>query len=56
MSDLVDDMVDDLEALWLPKCPSKTSRSEEVRLNPDATPGLSHKDLLALPDRKRQEL
>ena len=55
-ADLIDDMVDDLEALWSAKMPFEDLKIEEVRLNPDATPGLSHKDLLALPVRKRQEL
>ncbi len=53
---LIDEMVGDLEALWDADTPFEDLQVEEVRLEPDAPPGISHKDLLALPDQRRQAL
>jgi phytanoyl-CoA hydroxylase len=53
--DLIDRMVADLDALWDAETSFNELQIEEVRITPDASPGVSHKDLLSLaPERRRQ--
>jgi len=53
---LVDEMVGDLESLWLANRPFEDLQIEEVRLDPNMPPGISHSDLLGLEQEKRLDL
>lgn len=54
--ELLDRMSADVESLWHAQEPFADLQVEEIRRNPDARPGMSHAELLQIPEPEREQM